>query len=349
MGSPAEKLPHAPVVRRRRCVLYCRRTVGRLIAIAAVVWGLWAVPVSRAQTAGEEGEAQTPAEGEAQTPAEGEAQTPAEGEAQTPAEGEATRGEPDAELVADEMARGLFQAGRAAYNAGRYEEALGYFRQAYDRSPRPELLFNIGQSADRLRMDDLALDSFRRYLAELPRAENREQVQNRVRALERVVAEREAREAEQPAREPEPVSPAPVKPRVQEPAAAVEPSAEEEERRAAGGFPLGPMLVAGGGLAAIGVGLAFGAAAESKQEQYASAPVRTRQEAEAARSLFDQAESQALVCNLMLGLGAAAVIGGALWFALALPDSDSEAVHAGPLVAPDGDGIALGASLGGAL
>lgn len=325
MGSPAEKPSHAPVVRRRRCVLYSRRIVGRLIAIAAVVWGLWAAPVSLAQTAG------------------------AEGEAQTPAEREAAKGEGDAELVADEMAKGLFQAGRAAYNAGKYEEALGYFQQAYDRSPRPELLFNIGQSADRLRMDDLALDSFRRYLAELPQADNREQVENRVRALERVVAEREAREAEQPAPEPEPIFPEPVKPQAQEPADAVQPSAEEEEQRPAGALPLGPMLVAGGGLAAIGVGLAFGAAANSKQEQYASAPVRTQQEAEAARSLFDEAESRALVCNLMLGIGAAAVIGGALWFALALPDSDSEAVHAGPLVAPDGDGLALGASLGGSL
>jgi hypothetical protein len=85
---------------------------------------------------------------------------------------------------ADRKARELFKQGRAAYEDGRYRDAWDYFRQAYLLSKRPELLYNVGQSADRLRMDREALEAFKLYLAKLPDAENRREVENRVRALE---------------------------------------------------------------------------------------------------------------------------------------------------------------------
>jgi tetratricopeptide (TPR) repeat protein len=85
----------------------------------------------------------------------------------------------------DEVARNLFQAGKAAYESGNYEDALEFFEKAHARSHRPQLLFNVGQAADRLRDDQKALTAFRAYLAALPDAENREEVENRIRALER--------------------------------------------------------------------------------------------------------------------------------------------------------------------
>jgi tetratricopeptide (TPR) repeat protein len=53
----------------------------------------------------------------------------------------------------DEEARALFQAGRRAFADARYEDALDRFRSAYELSHRPELLYNIGHAADRLRRD----------------------------------------------------------------------------------------------------------------------------------------------------------------------------------------------------
>jgi len=85
----------------------------------------------------------------------------------------------------DELARNLFQAGKTAYESGNYEDALRYFEDAHARSHRPQLLYNIGQAADRLRNDQKALASFRAYLAALPDADNRAEVENRIRALER--------------------------------------------------------------------------------------------------------------------------------------------------------------------
>jgi hypothetical protein len=92
----------------------------------------------------------------------------------------------------DEVARGLFQAGKAAFEGGSYNEALGFFEQAYVRSGRPQLLFNIGQAADRLRQDQKALDSFRQYLAKVPEAANRVEVESRIAAIEQAMAERQA-------------------------------------------------------------------------------------------------------------------------------------------------------------
>ena len=69
---------------------------------------------------------------------------------------------------------------------GDYDDALRFFEDAHARSHRPQLLYNIGQAADRLRNDQKALTAFKAYLAALPDAENREEVENRIRALERI-------------------------------------------------------------------------------------------------------------------------------------------------------------------
>ena len=88
----------------------------------------------------------------------------------------------------DDRAHELFDRGREAFAAAHYEQALQLFQRAYDASARPELLYNIGQSADRLRLDDVALDAFRRYLGSGPDAVHRTEVEARVAALERVHA-----------------------------------------------------------------------------------------------------------------------------------------------------------------
>lgn len=88
---------------------------------------------------------------------------------------------PDA--TRDEEARRVFQAGQLAYEDSRYLEALSYFERAYELSARPELLFNIGQTADRLRNDERAIAAFERYVELLPNAENRRQVDVRLEIL----------------------------------------------------------------------------------------------------------------------------------------------------------------------
>lgn len=91
---------------------------------------------------------------------------------------------------ADAEARGLYDAGVAAFSEGRFEEAVGYLQQAYALSHRVELLYNIGQAADRARRDELALESFRRYLDERPDDPRAPELRGRIRVLERAIEDR---------------------------------------------------------------------------------------------------------------------------------------------------------------
>ena len=93
----------------------------------------------------------------------------------------------------DEEARMLFEAGRVAYAAGRFEDALGYFERTHEMSGRTVLLYNVGSAADKLRRDSVALTAFRSYLEAVPAADNREEVEARIRVLEQVVAADQAR------------------------------------------------------------------------------------------------------------------------------------------------------------
>ena len=92
----------------------------------------------------------------------------------------------------DNVAQALFEAGQSAYSAGNYEEALQFFEQSYDRYPRSDLLYNIGESADRLRQDHKTLAAFKAYLDQVPNAANRAEVEQRVAALEAVQQKRDA-------------------------------------------------------------------------------------------------------------------------------------------------------------
>lgn len=83
----------------------------------------------------------------------------------------------------DQEARTLYEAGRVAFEEERFEDALGYFEQSYDLSGRPELLYNMGSVADRLRRNAVALEHFEAFLEAMPDAENRPMVEERIRIL----------------------------------------------------------------------------------------------------------------------------------------------------------------------
>jgi hypothetical protein len=94
----------------------------------------------------------------------------------------------------DKKARDLFEKGRVAWDEGRFREAWEFWHHSYRLSRRPELLYNVGQAADRLRMDREALEAFRLYLEKNPDAEKRKEVENRIRILEREVDETQTTE-----------------------------------------------------------------------------------------------------------------------------------------------------------
>ena len=98
----------------------------------------------------------------------------------------------------DEAARLTFEQAREDFVAGRYEQALARFRQAYQLSPRPGLLYNIAQTLDRLRRDEETVAALREYLAAVPQAPNRAEVEARIRVLDESLARNRANDPPPP-------------------------------------------------------------------------------------------------------------------------------------------------------
>jgi hypothetical protein len=98
---------------------------------------------------------------------------------------EPAQGRPRRDYAADDRrARRMFSQGKAAFDNGRYERALGSFRDAYALSPRPRLLYNIAKAEDKLgRLAD-ARAHYRLFLKAEPGADNQLEVTQRVAEIE---------------------------------------------------------------------------------------------------------------------------------------------------------------------
>ncbi len=128
-----------------------------------------------------------------------------------------------ADASRDAEAFGLFEAAMAAFDDGRFEDAYEYFERSYALSGRPQLLFNLASTSERLRRDAEAVGYYERYLAAIPDAENRRFVEGRIAFLREAIA-RSAVESPPPqVRDPVPV-PVPVEVARQSQAAEAGPS-----------------------------------------------------------------------------------------------------------------------------
>ncbi|MGE0789819.1 MAG: tol-pal system YbgF family protein [Sandaracinaceae bacterium] len=202
---------------------------------------------------------------------------------------------------ADEEARAEFEAGRSAYQGGRFAVALTHFERAYELSERPELLFNIANAHDRLGHHQLALESYRGFLEQMPESTNAEFSRGRVAELERIL-EREAEVARGEA-----VGPAPTPP----PQAANGPDL-------AG--PIALLAVAGvAGLGAVGTGVG-------------SFVVRGDLEATctngvcpgSSRGMADTMQALAITTDVLIGVAVAAGAAGLIWLLVALGEGDGD-------------------------
>lgn len=228
----------------------------------------------------------------------------------------------------DEEARALFHAATVAFDEGRYESALEYFERSYALSRRPELLYNVGVTAERLRRDTRALEAFRRFLVELPNTPQRGAVEARIAILERAVAaqpqnEPRARTEAAPEPEPEPVALAPA-----EPAAGGQP-----EPAADLGGPIA--LAASGGVLVIAGAILVGVAAGDVAAVENAPRGITWAEVEGA---YGRSEALSIAGGVGLGVGVALAAGGLIW--LAMPGGGS-AEHAAVQIAPRLGGIAI--------
>lgn len=88
------------------------------------------------------------------------------------------------ELTEEGELRELARLASEDFNGGRYEEALKKYQEIYRRGQKPKSLFNIGQCWRSLGKTKEALTSFRLYLAEIPDAPNRKEIEELIVELE---------------------------------------------------------------------------------------------------------------------------------------------------------------------
>jgi hypothetical protein len=132
--------------------------------------------------------------------------------------------------------------------------------------------------------------------------------------------------------EPEPVKdtqPAPVEQHVQ-----------ASSRR---GLPFGPLLLGGVGLASVVAGLTVGALMQKTENAYAAQLITTQQQAAAADVQRARGEREALVANVLLGAGVAAILAGGIWFVTGLGKHEDEPAQAriAPVLGLDRAGLSV--------
>jgi len=240
--------------------------------------------------------------------------------AQTPPEsavevgtGATTEQEAQGETEEAAEARHLYAEGRGEYAQGRFAQAIVLFERAYALSEAPGLLFNMAQ-AHRLAGDShcpQALALYKSYLAALPTAENRREVQERIEALS-----------------PCPEQPAPLAAEAP-PAVALAPTLDA--RALAKPTPpslparkrprLGPALLAGVGLALLVTGgVMYGKAYAKHREAERECPCYP--------GAYAKWERLTKLSYAALGVGAAGVAGGVSWWVLGSPASAETPAHA---------------------
>jgi tetratricopeptide (TPR) repeat protein len=108
-------------------------------------------------------------------------------------------------------AREHYQRGTSFYDLGKYAEAIQEFEAAYQLKNDPALLYNLAQSHRLAGNAEQALHFYRTYLRYVPKAANRAEIEDRIKQLDQLVAQKSAMQTTPPNLAiPPPVAPPPV-------------------------------------------------------------------------------------------------------------------------------------------
>lgn len=109
-----------------------------------------------------------------------------------------------AEDPATRAAKRHFDRGQKLFTLGKFDEALDEYQKAFDASPLPDFLYNIGQCHRNLGDYEQAIFSFKRFLQLDPEAPNREKVEIIIDELEDKLERQGAKKQQDPPPPPPP-------------------------------------------------------------------------------------------------------------------------------------------------
>ncbi|MFW5876117.1 MAG: PEGA domain-containing protein [Myxococcota bacterium] len=271
---------------------------------------------------------------------------------------------------AAEGAREEFMRGQQAYQQGDYETAIAAWQAAYELDPRPLILYNLSQAYERYGKLSEAVQALEKYTSEAdPSDPNVETARSRLSKLRERLGRTGIHITDAPGgaeilvdghswgraprEEPIPLDPGThrvvlrlegyedFRASVGVPAGqTIDVAAEMDPETAAAGEAAGqgpgiaPWLLVGGGGGVLVTGAILGGVALGKAKD---AEFRSGGEA-------DGAETLALVADVMMGVGAAAAVGGFLWWLLTrrggdeAPAEEAPAVSLNPVFGPGAAG-----------
>src|SRR5450432_3997317 len=95
-------------------------------------------------------------------------------------------------------AREHYQRGTPGYDLGRYADAIKEFEAAYEIKNDPALLYNLAQSHRLAGNSEQALHVYRTYLRYVPKVANRAEIEERIKQLDQLVAQKNAAQTAPP-------------------------------------------------------------------------------------------------------------------------------------------------------
>lgn len=207
------------------------------------------------------------------------------------------------------QAKEHYEKGQAAYDGGRYDEAIVEWQQSYELSGEPLLLFNLGQAARKKGDCEQALGFYQDYLRASPEAGNRAEAEGFVSEMQTCLDKKAkaGNPVEQPKKPPVVDSLAPD----EQPIVDLEPAHPGRAKKWIG------MSLVGAGALAVASGLYFGARADSAAVNVSTA-CGGAAGCEWSEVASIEADGQRAETTqwILYGVGGAAMVGGAIFYYL---------------------------------
>jgi len=216
-----------------------------------------------------------------------------------------------------ERALEYFRLSVAEYEAGHFEEAAQLLRSALRLHDDPMLHYNLARALEGSGDMSGAVESFETYLEQRPDAPDRGAVESRLTTLRRQLREREQLERERDEARARAGGDGDEGSEVEEDEAYDEGAPDDG---GGGSVNIAPWLVAGAGVAVVGVGFAFAAVGQSKHDEAVANP-----EHRMASELSGQADTFATLANVFFVVGGVAAAAGIVWGILTLGGDDDDA------------------------
>lgn len=178
----------------------------------------------------------------------------------------------------DSRALDLFEKSEAAYESGRFADAIALLRQSYELKKEAVLLYNMGRAYEGLGELANAARAYEGFLTAQPNAQDRGALERRIVTLRRQLAEQEALR-KKAAAAPPPRSPSAV-----------------------------PWVIAGVGAAGLVTGGVMGILASQRNHDARTEPTYAR-----ADDLHTQAESFSKISNICFIAGGVVLAVGVVW------------------------------------